>query len=69
MLGKTADDLVHDGDEYPMPKVHAVYDTSGRNLPGAVTLQDKNDVITHLRTTQHYPLFIKPSRSAYGWKQ
>lgn len=51
----------------PMPKVHAVYDTSGRNLPGAVTLHDKNDVITYLRTTQHYPLFVKPSRSAYGW--
>ncbi|HNP52889.1 MAG TPA: hypothetical protein PKJ85_14030, partial [Nitrosomonas nitrosa] len=51
----------------PMPKVHAVYDTSGRSLPGAVTLHDKDDVITYLRTTQHYPLFVKPSRSAYGW--
>lgn len=51
----------------PMPKIHAVYDISGRNLPGAVTLRDKSDVITYLRSTQHYPLFVKPSYSSYGW--
>lgn len=51
----------------PMPKIHAVYDFNGRNLPGAVTLNNMDEATTYLRHSQHYPLFIKPSHSAYGW--
>ncbi|SFU51594.1 Sugar-transfer associated ATP-grasp [Nitrosomonas eutropha] len=51
----------------PMPKIHAVYDLDGRNLPGAITLNSVDETAVYLRTLQHYPLFAKPSRSAYGW--
>lgn len=51
----------------PMPKIHAVYDLSGRNLPNAISLSDVDEVVTYLRTQHHYPLFVKPSHSAYGW--
>lgn len=51
----------------PMPKIHAVYDLDGRNLPGAITLNNIDETAAYLRTPQHYPLFVKPSHSAYGW--
>lgn len=53
--------------DIPMPKVHAIYDTNGRNLPGAVSLNNPEEVIHYLSNNDHYPLFVKPSHSAYGW--
>lgn len=53
--------------DIPMPKVHAVYDINGRNLPGSQSLNSREDVITYLQDTNNYPLFVKPSHSAYGW--
>lgn len=53
--------------ELPMPKIHAVYDLNGRNLPGAVTLNNLDETADYLRTSRHYPLFAKPSHGAYGW--
>ncbi|WP_350281879.1 sugar-transfer associated ATP-grasp domain-containing protein [Nitrosomonas sp.] len=53
--------------ELPMPKIHAVYDLNGRNLPGAVTLNNLDEATDYLRTSRHYPLFAKPSHGAYGW--
>lgn len=51
----------------PMPKIHAVYDLNGRNLPGSDTLSSIDEAAAYLRISQHYPLFAKPSYSAYGW--
>ncbi len=53
--------------DLPMPKIHAVYDLSGRNLPGSITLSNIEEATAYLRTPQHYPLFAKPSHGAYGW--
>lgn len=53
--------------DLPMPRIHAVYDLDGRNLPGAITLNNIDETAAYLRTPQHYPLFVKPSHSAYGW--
>lgn len=53
--------------ELPVPKIRAVYDLCGRNLPGTVTLSDINEAAAYLRTPEHYPLFAKPNHSAYGW--
>lgn len=51
----------------PMPKIYAVYDLDGRNLPGATLLRSASEVAYYLRTCQHYPLFLKPSHGTYGW--
>ncbi|MXS85792.1 hypothetical protein ABO04_07710 [Nitrosomonas sp. HPC101] len=51
----------------PMPKIHAVYDLSGRNIPDSITLSNIEEAAAYLRTPQHYPMFAKPSHGAYGW--
>lgn len=53
--------------ELPMPEIRAVYDLSGRHLPGSVTLSHIDQAATYLRTPEHYPMFAKPSHGAYGW--
>lgn len=53
--------------DLPMPKIYAVYDIDGRSLPGAITLNNVSETAAYLRNSQHYPLFVKPNHSAYGW--
>jgi len=50
----------------PLPRISAVYSTDDRNFPGAVKLDDSDDVENYLKAPNSYPLFVKPIRGAHG---
>jgi len=55
-----------DKHDVPLPKILAVYGNHGPKVPGMTVLSDPDSVATFLRTTDCYPLFVKPVRGTQG---
>jgi len=55
-----------DKQDVPLPKILAVYGDIGPEIPGTTILNNPDSVITFLRTTDLYPLFVKPVRGTQG---
>jgi hypothetical protein len=51
---------------FPLPKIRAIYDTSGRQFDNAIALRDIDSVAEYLRTDAAYPLFVKPIVGSFG---
>lgn len=57
--------LLH-GLGFPLPRIRAIYNASGRQFDGAVSLVDTDSVRNYLQFDAPYPLFVKPIVGSFG---